>query len=117
LARRRTVDLVRAAEEVVHGHVVPADAVREPAGIGHLAERVHVERGPERARRLGKGVGQELVRLGQVVFRGLGNRPHVVVVPEGIVRIEPQRSAARQHLRRRVRQRQHAESGDQNGSD
>ena len=114
LAWRRTINLIRATEHVVHRHVVLADAIGKPAGIRHFAERVHVERGPEGACSLAKGVGNELVALGEIVFRWLGNRTHVVVAPQWIVRIEPHRSATRQRLCRWVRHDGRGEGRKQN---
>jgi hypothetical protein len=88
LSWRRTVNLIRTTEDVVHRHVVPSDAIGEPAGIGHLAKRVDVECGPERASCIAERVDDELVALRQVVFRGLGGHAHVLVVPQRIVAVE-----------------------------
>ena len=85
---RRTVDLVRAADHFVDRHVVAAEAVREPAGVGHLAQRVDVQRRTARLHRVAERLAHELVALREVELRDRRNVARVSVAPDRIVGIE-----------------------------
>jgi hypothetical protein len=83
-------DRVRALFDLGERHRTAADPVREPAGVGHLVERIHIERADIFDPALGaEGVVDEIPAFAVFRLGGLARIERaIVVVLNGIVGIE-----------------------------